>query len=46
MPGVSWPSTDKTFGGRLYVVDANFGESFSNIGNPAAEFKAVAIPLP
>jgi hypothetical protein len=43
VPGVSWPSTDKTFGGRLY---ANFGESFSNIGNPAAEFKAVAIPLP
>ncbi|MDX3242058.1 hypothetical protein [Streptomyces sp. ME18-1-4] len=46
VPGAAWPSTGKTFGGRLYVVDANFGENFSNIGNSAAEFKVVAIPLP
>ncbi|MEV3971323.1 hypothetical protein AB0K68_24745 [Streptomyces sp. NPDC050698] len=45
-PGVAWPSAGKAFGGRLYVVDANFGENFSNIGNPAAEFKVVGIPLP
>lgn len=45
-PGVSWPSTGKTFGGRLRVVDADFGENFSDIGSPAAAFKVVAIPLP
>ncbi|MDW8804907.1 hypothetical protein P1P68_08935 [Streptomyces scabiei] len=45
-PGAAWPTTAKTFGGRLYIVDANFGENFSNVGNPTAEFKIVAIPLP
>lgn len=46
VPGAAWPTAAKAFGCRLYVVDANFGENFSNVGNPAAEFKVVAIPLP
>ncbi|MER7408438.1 hypothetical protein ABT373_39850 [Streptomyces sp. NPDC000070] len=45
-PGAAFPSAAKAFGCRLYVVDANFGENFSNVGNPAAEFKVVTIPLP
>ncbi|WP_406486162.1 hypothetical protein [Streptomyces phaeochromogenes] len=46
VPGAALPSAAKAFGCRLYVVDANFGENFSNAGNPAAEFKVTAIPLP
>ncbi len=45
VPGAAWPSAAKSFGCRLYVVDANFGKNNSNVGNPAAEFKVVAIPL-
>ncbi|GAB2764085.1 hypothetical protein GCM10027072_73360 [Streptomyces bullii] len=46
VPDAGWPTTAKPFGSRLYVVDGNFGENFSNIGNPNAVFKVVAIPLP
>ena len=46
MPGAAWPSAAKAFGGRLYVLDANFGDNLSNVGNPAAAFQVVAIPLP
>jgi hypothetical protein len=42
----AWPSAAKAFGGRLYVVDANFGDHNSNVGNPAAAFQVVAIPRP
>lgn len=48
VPGAAWPSAAKSFGCRLYVVDANFGKNNSNVGNPAAAFKVVvvvAIPL-
>ncbi|KUM84146.1 hypothetical protein [Streptomyces pseudovenezuelae] len=45
VPGAAWSSAAKSFGCRLYVVDANFGKNNSNVGNPAAAFKAVAIPL-
>jgi sugar lactone lactonase YvrE len=46
VPGAAWPTTAKRFGSRLYVIDGNFGENFSNIGNPTAAFKVVAIPMP
>lgn len=46
VPGAAWPTTAKPYGDRLYVVDANFGDDLSNIGNPDAEFKIVAIPRP
>jgi sugar lactone lactonase YvrE len=46
VPGAAWPSAVKAFGCRLYVVDANFGVDNSNVGNPAATFKLVAIPRP
>ncbi|GLY50839.1 superoxide dismutase [Lentzea sp. NBRC 102530] len=46
VPGAAFASTGALFGGRLYVVDANLGENLSNVGNPAAAFKIVAIPVP
>ncbi|WP_143022767.1 superoxide dismutase [Lentzea jiangxiensis] len=46
VPGAAFASTGAVFGGRLYVVDANLGENLSNIGNPDATFKIVAIPVP
>jgi hypothetical protein len=46
VPGAAWPTATKAFGPRLYVVDANYGDNFSNVGNPAATFKIVAIPRP
>jgi hypothetical protein len=46
VPGAAWLTTAAAFGSRLYVVDANFGENFSNVGDPAAAFEIVAIPLP
>jgi sugar lactone lactonase YvrE len=46
VPGAAWPSAAKAFGGRLYVLDANFGANLSNVGNPAAAFQVIAIPLP
>jgi hypothetical protein len=46
VPGAAWPSAAKAFGGRLYVLDANLGDNLSNVGNPAATFQVVAIPLP
>ncbi|NEA61880.1 hypothetical protein [Streptomyces sp. SID12488] len=45
-PGAALPSAAKAFVCRLCVVDANFGENFSYVGDPAAEFKVTAIPLP
>jgi sugar lactone lactonase YvrE len=46
VPGAEFASTADLFGGRLYVVDANLGENLSNVGNPDAVFKVVAIPVP
>ncbi|MEV6712750.1 hypothetical protein AB0M48_12010 [Lentzea sp. NPDC051208] len=46
VPGAAFASTGAVFGNRLYVVDANLGENLSNIGNPDAAFKIVAIPVP
>lgn len=43
--GAEWATTAKKFRSSLYVVDGNFGENFSNIGNPDAEFKIVKVPL-
>ncbi|HEX2143283.1 MAG TPA: hypothetical protein VHG10_02125 [Glycomyces sp.] len=43
--GSEWATTAAKFRSKLYVVDGNFGENFSNIGNPDAEFKIVVVPL-
>lgn len=43
--GAEWATTAKKYRSSLYVVDGNFGENFSNIGNPDAEFKIVKVPF-
>ncbi|MBP2472383.1 hypothetical protein JOF53_001255 [Crossiella equi] len=42
VPGAAFPTTADVFGPRMYVVDGNI----TQIGNPAAEFKVVAIRTP
>jgi hypothetical protein len=46
VPGAAWPSAVRAYGCHLYVLDANFGTKLSNIGNPAASFQIIAIPVP
>jgi sugar lactone lactonase YvrE len=46
VPGAAWPTAAVAHDCLLYVVDANFGDNFSNVGNPDAVFKVVAIPQP